>query len=148
MFLFSYRLCFAVFTTLPVSVQVCINGEPVLALQPDTQEGGSAIGRQTGTINYSANPVALLNEHRYFNILFQLLLLLFLQAYNCALFISILLLFLFSTNRYALRHLRHSAGEVTCASIDECLSLPMDAAISIRFHSSAMAQGFLSLRKL
>ena len=108
-----YRLCFAVFTTIPVTVQVCVNGEAVISLQPDTGEGhfvGSQ-ARSSGVIN--APVIALSSEHKY-----------------------------------VLRHLRHSAGEVTCVSIDECVSLPMDSAISIRYHSTHMAQGFLSLRKL
>lgn len=51
--------------------------------------------------------------------------------------------------KYILRRLKHSLGDVTCVTIDEHVSLPTDSALSIRFHSQvASAQAFLSIRKL
>ncbi len=106
-----YRICFAVFTTLAVSIQICVNGEAVITLQPDTSES-NVQAPKSGVVMNNPN-VGLSNEHKY-----------------------------------VLRHMRHSIGEVTCVSIDECLSLPLDGAVSVRYHSTQMAQGFLSLRKL
>ena len=50
--------------------------------------------------------------------------------------------------RYCLKRLRHSAGDVTAVTLDEPLSLPANATISVRYRSSAASQAFLSLRKL
>ena len=50
--------------------------------------------------------------------------------------------------RYFLKRFRHSAGEVTCLSIDEFVSLPPDATLSVRFHSAVPAQGFFSVKKM
>lgn len=50
--------------------------------------------------------------------------------------------------RYVLRKNRHSAGEVTCLSVDEHVSLPSNAKLSVRFNSQASAQGFFSIKKL
>ena len=50
--------------------------------------------------------------------------------------------------RYFLKRLRHSAGDVTAVTLDEPLSLPANATISVRYQSSAASQAFLSLRKL
>ena len=52
--------------------------------------------------------------------------------------------------KYTTRRLRHSAGDVSAVSIDEPLSLPADAVLSVRFHSAGAnsAQALLSLRKL
>lgn len=54
----------------------------------------------------------------------------------------------FHACRYVLRRNRHSIGEVTAICIDEYVSLPADAVISARFHCSAAAQAFFSLKKL
>jgi len=51
-------------------------------------------------------------------------------------------------DRYYLRRLKHPAGEVTCLSIDEYVSLPSDSSISIKFHSAVIAQGFMSIKKM
>ena len=50
--------------------------------------------------------------------------------------------------RYCLKRLRHSAGDVTAVTMEEPLSLPANATISIRYQSAAASQAFLSLRKL
>lgn len=51
--------------------------------------------------------------------------------------------------KYCTRRLRHSAGDVTAVALEEPLSLPADAVLSVRFHSAGMhAQAMLSLRKL
>lgn len=109
-----YRLCVAVFTTVPVALQVCLNGEAVVSLQPST--GDNAHGHGKGgmlTAASSANPIVMMDEHKY-----------------------------------VLRRMKHTIGEVTCVCIDECLSLPRDGALSVRYHSTTTAQGFMSLRKL
>lgn len=50
--------------------------------------------------------------------------------------------------RYAVKRLRHSAGDVSAVSVDEPLSLPANATISVRYQSAAASQAFLALRKL
>lgn len=50
--------------------------------------------------------------------------------------------------RYYLKRLRHSAGEVTCLSIDEYVSLPKECTLSVRYHSAVPAQGFFSIKKM
>ena len=47
-----------------------------------------------------------------------------------------------------IRRLRHSAGEVTSVSIDEYVSLPPEARLSVRYQASTVAQAFFSIRKL
>ncbi len=49
---------------------------------------------------------------------------------------------------YILRRLRHSAGDTTAVSLDEPISLPANAVISIRYQSVTASQAYLSLRKL
>jgi hypothetical protein len=51
-------------------------------------------------------------------------------------------------DKYIVRRLRHSAGEVTAVSIEETLNLPADAVLTVRFQSPLVAQALLSLRKL
>ena len=43
---------------------------------------------------------------------------------------------------------RHSAGDVTCIGVNECMALPANAVVGVRYSSDSRAQGFLSLRKL
>jgi hypothetical protein len=50
--------------------------------------------------------------------------------------------------RYAIKRLRHSAGDVTAVTVDEPLSLPANATLSVRYQSAAASQAFLALRKL
>ena len=50
--------------------------------------------------------------------------------------------------RYYLKRLRHSAGDVTAVTMEEPLSLPANATISVRYQSAAASQAFLSMRKL
>jgi len=52
------------------------------------------------------------------------------------------------TDRYYLRRLKHPAGEVTCLSIDEYVSLPPDSSLSVKYHSAVVAQGFMSIKKM
>jgi len=96
-----YRICGAVFTSLPSALQICLNGEPILSLQPDTSDPSTA-----------SNSQALREE------------------------------------RYVIRRMRHSVGEVTCLSIDEYVSLPADSQLTMRFHSAATAQAFFAIKKL
>ncbi len=98
-----YRVGLAVFTTLPVALTVCLNGEPVLSLGPDTRPD---------RLSSFANAQGLREE------------------------------------RYLLRRLRHSAGDVSGVSMDEPLSLPANAVISINYQSATASQAYLSLRKL
>ena len=51
-------------------------------------------------------------------------------------------------SRYYLRRLKHPAGEVTCLSIDEYVSLPPDSSLSVKYHSAVVAQGFMSIKKM
>lgn len=95
------RICGAVFTSLPSALQICLNGEPILSLQPDVSDPST-----------HSNAQALREE------------------------------------RYIIRRMRHSVGEVTCLSIEEHVSLPADAQLTMRFHSSAPAQAFFSIKKL
>jgi hypothetical protein len=53
-----------------------------------------------------------------------------------------------NNDRYQLKRLRHSAGEVTCITIDEYVSLPLEAKLSARYQSSHAAQAFLAIKKL
>ena len=94
------RICIGFFTSLPSAVQLCLNGEPIISLQPDLADA------------ISTNSQSLKEE------------------------------------KYTLRRMRHSIGEVTCLCVDEHISLPTDAILSIRFHSSASAQAFFSIKKL
>lgn len=96
-----YRICGAVFTSLPSALQICLNGEPILSLQPNVSDPDTASNSQ------------ILREERY-----------------------------------VIRRLRHSVGEVTCLAIDEYVSLPSDAVLSMRFHSAATAQAFFSIKKM
>jgi len=50
--------------------------------------------------------------------------------------------------RYLLKRLRHSAGDITAVTMDEPVSLPANATLSVLFQSAAAAQAFLSIRKL
>jgi hypothetical protein len=60
-----------------------------------------------------------------------------------------MLLLLFAVDcRYVLKRSRHSVGEVTCISIDEYVSLPVDALLAVRYHSTTPSQGFLALKKV
>ena len=90
------------FTSIPISLQLCLNGEPILSLQPDINDSRTNIVTSQG-----------LKEERYI-----------------------------------IRRLHHSIGEVTCVSIDEYISLPPDAALSVRYHSQSVAQAFFSIKKL
>jgi len=98
-----YRVGLAVFTSLPVSLTVCLNGEPVLALGPDAAPD---------RLSSFANVQGLREE------------------------------------RYSLRRLRHSAGDTTAVSLDEPISLPTNAVISVTYQSAVASQAYLSLRKL
>ena len=51
-------------------------------------------------------------------------------------------------DKYILRRLRHSAGEVTAVSVDEVVSLPADAVLAVKFQSPLAAQAVLTIRKL
>jgi len=51
-------------------------------------------------------------------------------------------------DRYVLKRNRHSVGEVTCISVDEYVSLPVDALLAVRYHSTTPSQGFLALKKV
>lgn len=51
-------------------------------------------------------------------------------------------------NQYHLQRFKHSIGEVSCLHIDEYVSLPPECIISVRYYSSALAQGFLSINKM
>lgn len=51
-------------------------------------------------------------------------------------------------SEYMIKRLHHSIGEVSCVCLEEYVSLPPDAALSVRYHAAAAAQAFLSLRKL
>jgi len=98
-----YRIGLAVFTSLPVSLTVCLNGEPVLVLGPDAAPD---------RLSSFANAQGLREE------------------------------------RYLLRRLRHSAGDTTAVSLDEPVSLPANAVISVTYQSAVASQAYLSLRKL
>lgn len=89
------------FTSLPSALQICLNGEPILSLQPNVSDPDTANNSQ------------ILREERY-----------------------------------VIRRLRHSIGEVTCLTIDEYVSLPADAVLAMRFHSAATAQAFFSIKKM
>jgi hypothetical protein len=52
------------------------------------------------------------------------------------------------SDKYFLKRLRHAAGEVSSLCIDEFVSLPPDASLSVRFHSAVPAQGFFSIKKM
>ena len=99
--LYLNRICGAVFTSLPSALQICLNGEPILSLQPNVSDPDTANNSQ------------ILREERY-----------------------------------VIRRLRHSIGEVTCLTIDEYVSLPADAVLAMRFHSAATAQAFFSIKKM
>jgi hypothetical protein len=50
--------------------------------------------------------------------------------------------------RYVLRRFRHSSGDVTSVSLEEIVSLPADAVLSVRLQSVTPAQAVLAIRKL
>jgi hypothetical protein len=39
-------------------------------------------------------------------------------------------------------------GEVSCVCMEEYVSLPAEAELSVRFHSAAPAQAFFAIRKI
>ncbi len=47
-----------------------------------------------------------------------------------------------------LKRLKHSIGEVTSWHLEEYISLPPDATVSIRYHANTPAQGFLAIQKI
>ena len=97
-----YRLYIAMFTHKPSALQVYLNDEPILMIQPHGSKADN-----TMSVNGSIDP-----------------------------------------NPYSLRRFKHSVGEVTSIHIDETVSLPPDAAISVRYFSSNPAQGFIAIRKV
>ena len=98
-----YRIGISVFSCLPVTITVILNGEPILELGPDSRQD---------RLSSFANAQGSREE------------------------------------RYLMRRLRHSEGDVTGVSLDEPLSLPANAVISVGYQSVAVSQAFLSLRKL
>ena len=100
-------MCVAIFTSQPVVLQICLNGEPVLTTSGDTK-----------TFNATSPNFNIKNGSR--------------------------------------RHV-HTAGEVTCVSTDQFLSLPPNAKVEIRFHSKKVeqrgssfgigVQGFITINK-
>ena len=110
---------------------MCLNGEPIFTLQPetycDTIDEGS-ISNAVRDDRYDA--VCMIINHCCVSGLTTLLAL---QLIHC---------------RYILKRNRHSSGEVTCMSIDEHVSLPANAKLAVRFNAQASAQGFFSIKKL
>jgi len=100
-----YRVGVAVFSCLPVSITILLNGQPILELAPDTRHDRS-----------TSSPYA--------------------QGLRGG------------EERYLLRRLRHAEGDVTGVSMDEPLSLPANAVISVGYQSATVSQAYLSLRKL
>ena len=99
-----YRVSIAIFTSLPCALQLCLNGEPIITMQPDINKHN--------VVNNSTSSGLINNES------------------------------------HIIKRSRHSIGEVTCISIDEYVSLPTDGLLSVRYHSNATSQGFLSIKKL
>lgn len=137
-----YRVAVCVFTTEPALLQLHLNDEPVLALQPE-------LG--IGTPNTPQNTVAS-SVNSNLRVSGQ-------GAVSGNIAVSgglggegggsvVLASSMVSDVRYTVRRARHSAGEVTALSLDECLSLPPDARLCVRFYSKRPAQGFLSIKKL
>jgi hypothetical protein len=51
-------------------------------------------------------------------------------------------------SQYSLQRYRHSIGEVTSLRIDEIVSLPPQCTLAVRYSSSQLSQGFLSIHKI
>jgi hypothetical protein len=98
-----YKICVAVFTTKPLALQVCLNWEPLLSLQPSGGSDGSGSPSAEGRVVQGQGHV--------------------------------------------IRAI-HPAGEVTCVTIDEYISLPAESVLAVRFHAGAPAQAMLTLKKL
>ncbi len=50
--------------------------------------------------------------------------------------------------KYLLKRLRHSAGDVTAVTLDEPVSLPENASLTLRYQSAVASQAFIAIRKL
>ena len=98
-----YKICVAVFTTKPLALQVCLNWEPLLSLQPPGGSDGSGSPSAEGRVVQGQGHVI---------------------------------------------RATHPAGEVTCVTIDEYISLPAESVLAVRFHAGAPAQAMLTLKKL
>jgi len=100
-----YHAVVGVFTHAPATLQLCVNGEPVVTRAPVGHlRGGDRALPQTPLPGGEAG--------------------------------------------YAVQRSRHSAGDVTCVALEEYLSLPAPAKVTVRLDTPGRAQGFLQLRKL
>jgi hypothetical protein len=111
------------FTLESAIIQIYLNDEPIFSYQPESVTDNTGVA--TTASNAPPNP----HSHMISQ---------FITAANGAK----------KNDSYYLKRLRHSAGEVSSLTIDEHVSLPPDATLSIKYYSSIPAQGFFSIRKL
>ena len=124
-----YRLAVSIFTIESAIIQVYLNDEPILSYQPESIQS-SGVGGTSGGGN---SPIGLTPMNSFNNNPITSMIQNTRNANN---------------DRYYLKRLRHSAGEVTCLTIDEFISLPPEANLSVRFYSTNPAQAFFSLKKM
>lgn len=122
-----YHVSVGIFTHNHATIQLCIQGETILTLEPRSQRG---VVDDTITM---MNPDTTNNEESEQGVN---------QRGTYALYES-----------YALRRSQHSAGQITCLAIDEFLALPASCNIAIRFDSSfelkdTARQAFLAITKV
>lgn len=113
----------AIFTMDASIVQVYLNQEPIFSLQPEgvTSSLTTAtvpIPTTSGNSRSSMVPSLVLSEQKQ------------------------------KEAQYLLQRFRHSLGEVSCLHLEEYVSLPPEATLSIRYYSAQLAQGFLSIQKI
>lgn len=119
-----YRVSVGIFTQNNATIQLSIQGETVLTLEPQSSSKNHPPKRSDDTIRTLQCPK---------------------QKYNkrdaCSLYES-----------HVLRQSQHSAGQITCLAIDEFLSLPSLCDIAIRFDPGSSKdpahQAFLAITKI
>ena len=112
------------FTQESTILQVYLNNEPIFSYHPDQLPSSQV---PSGPSNQSALATGILlpNNHTPLPLVKEK-----------------------QKEHYYLERFRHSIGEVSCISIEEFISIPPEAQLSVRYYSSQLAQGFLSLQKI
>jgi hypothetical protein len=113
-----YRVSLAFFTMESAMIMIYVNDEPILSA--NTNHTNTAV---TSTSSTSPTNNATSNSSQQ-------------QTLTSA---------LRETN---VKRFHHSIGEITSVSLEEYLSLPPEARITIRYHAHHPAQGFIAFRKL
>lgn len=123
-FIMIDRICVSVFTVENATIQIFLNEEPLFSYQPGNSNTFTSSIPPTASSESKAStlkPSSIIANQALSN--------------N-------------QKDGYYLKRLRHSCGEVSCLSIDEYVSLPPEANLSVRYFSQNLAQAFFSIRKM